>query len=186
MSSSQTVAPYRILLTEELADEGLDALQKAPDIHFEQHTQLTCTQLLEVVHKYDALIVRSGTKVDHELIEKATTLKVIGRAGVGVDNIDVVAASNKGILVMNAPEVISIATAEHTMALILAASRHIIPAHSSLIDGQWKRASFTGQQLSGKNLGIIGFGRIGRGVSERALAFGMFVSTFDPYVSGDI
>jgi D-3-phosphoglycerate dehydrogenase len=186
MSSSQTVAPYRVLLTEELADEGLDALRMASDVHFELRTQLTRSQLLDKIHKCDALIVRSGTNVDHELIEAATKLRVIGRAGVGIDNIDVVAASNKGILVMNAPEVISIATAEHTMALILAASRHIVAAHLSLIDGQWKRASFTGQQLSGKNLGIIGFGRIGRGVSERALAFGMFVSTFDPYVSGDI
>ena len=177
---------FHILVAEKLAEEGLDTLRKAPDVHFEQHNQLTREQLLASVHRYDAMIVRSGTTIDREIIEAAIKLKVIGRAGVGIDNIDVKAASENGILVMNAPAAISVATAEHTMALILAVSRHIVPAHSSLLEGEWNRTSFQGQQLSGKNLGIIGFGRIGRGVAERSMAFGMLVSAYDPYIISSI
>jgi D-3-phosphoglycerate dehydrogenase len=177
---------FHVLVAEKLAEEGLDILRGAPDVHLEQHAQLTRDRLLASVHRYDALIVRSGTIIDLEIIETAAKLKVIGRAGVGIDNIDVDAASDNGILVMNAPAAISIATAEHTMALILAVSRHIVPAHSSLLEGEWNRTSFRGQQLSGKNLGIIGFGRIGRGVAERANAFGMLVSAYDPYISSSI
>ena len=186
MPKSLVESMHHILVAEKLAEVGLDTLRKAPDVHFEQHDQLARDRLLASVRQYDALIIRSGTIIDRELIEAAARLKVIGRAGVGIDNIDIKAASDKNILVMNAPEAISIATAEHTMALLLAVSRHIVPAHSSLLEGEWNRASFQGQQLSGKKLGIIGFGRIGRGVGGRAIAFGMQVSVYDPYVPSRI
>lgn len=186
MTESQVDSIFHILVAEKLAEEGIDSLRKASDVHFEQWIRPTRDRLLASVHQYDAIIVRSGTIIDRGLIEVAANLKVIGRAGVGVDNIDIEAASDNEILVMNAPAAISIAAAEHTMALLLAVSRHIVPAHSSLLEGEWNRTSFQGQQLSGKKLGIIGFGRIGRGVAERAVAFGMQVSVYDPYVPSRI
>ncbi len=181
---------FKILITDALAEEGLDLLRRAQDVEFRHWSRFSKQELLTAIQRYEALIVRSGTTVGRDVIESAGRLKVIGRAGVGVDNIDIEAATEHGVLVMNAPDSIAIATAEHTMALILAASRQLIPAHSSLLDGEWSRSSFRGQQLHGKRLGIIGLGRIGRSVAERAIAFGMQVTAYDPFVSsreaGDI
>ena len=177
---------FRIMVADKLAKAGVDLLEKANDIEFEQKTNLSKEELLSAVRSQNALIIRSSTLVDRDVIESGTKLMVVGRAGIGVDNIDVEAATEHGILVMNSPEANTIATVEHTMALLLAVSRNLIPAHISLRDGEWRRAEFQGIQLHGKRLGIIGLGRIGRRVAERAIGFGMLVAAYDPYVSRDV
>lgn len=174
---------FRILVSDKLAKAGLDLLEQANDVEFEQETNLSKEELITAVRSQNALIIRSSTLVDRDVIESGTRLTVVGRAGNGVDNIDIEAATEHGVLVMNSPGANTIATAEHTMALLLAVSRNIIPAHISLRDGEWRRADFQGIQLHGKQLGIIGLGRIGRRVAERAIGFGMRVGAYDPYVS---
>lgn len=143
-------------------------------------------ELIAILPAYDALIVRSDTKADAEVLAAGSKLRVIGRAGVGIDNIDVVAASQRGIIVMNTPTSNNIAAAEQDMALMLTASRFTVPAHNSLANGRWDRAQYVGYELYGKTLGVIGFGRIGRLVTERAQAFGMEVIAYDPYVSEEV
>jgi D-3-phosphoglycerate dehydrogenase len=177
---------YRILITDKLGEIGLELLDSADDVSYEQKINLATETLMKEIGHYDALIVRSGTKVDKKLIKAGTRLKVIGRAGIGVDNVDVEAATERGILVMNTPQANSVATAEHTMALILAIGRQLPAAHASLLAGEWRRADFVGRQLYRKTLGIIGFGRIGRLVAGRALSFGMEVIAYDPFVSEKI
>src|SRR5207245_4052971 len=127
--------------------------------------------------------IRSATKMDAELIARASTLKAIGRAGVGVDNVDVPAATKRGIIVANAPQSNVITAAEHTMALLLALARNVPQAHGSLTAGKWERSKFSGVELFEKTLGILGFGRIGQLVAQRAQAFGMRVIAFDLYVA---
>lgn len=177
---------YNILITDKLGEIGLELLESAEDISYEQRIELTRETLLQEISHFDALIVRSGTMVDEELIKAGKRLKVIGRAGIGVDNVDVDAATKRGIIVMNTPQANSVATAEHTMAMILAVSRKLPTAHASLLAGEWRRADFVGWQLYRKTLGIIGFGRIGRLVAGRALGFGMEVIAYDPFVSEEI
>ncbi|MGB3715216.1 MAG: hydroxyacid dehydrogenase [Candidatus Promineifilaceae bacterium] len=177
---------FRIMVADKLAKDGLDLLEQADDVEFELRTKLTKQELLSAIQGQDALIIRSGTVVDRDVIESGIKLRVVGRAGIGVDNIDIEAATEHGVLVMNSPEASTIATAEHTMALLLAASRQLVPAHVSLRDGEWRRAAFQGIQLHGKRLGIIGLGRIGRHVAERASGFGMLVAAYDPYVSRNV
>ena len=177
---------FHILVADKLAKDGIDLLELANDVEFELQTKLTKQELLSAIQGQDALMIRSGTVVDRDVIESGTKLRVVGRAGIGVDNIDIEAATEHGILVMNSPEANTIATVEHTMALLLAVSRKLIPAHTSLRDGEWRRADFQGIQLYGKRLGIIGLGRIGRRVAERAIGFGMMVAAYDPYVSRDV
>jgi D-3-phosphoglycerate dehydrogenase len=139
--------------------------------------------LLARIGDYDALIVRSETKVDAEVIERGSKLRVVGRAGIGVDTIDVDAATHRGVIVMNTPQANTIATCEHTMAMMLALARNVAQADASLRRGEWTRSKFMGEQLMGKTLGVIGLGRIGTQVAKRAQAFGMEVIAFDPYVS---
>ena len=177
---------YHILITDKLGEAGLDALASAPDVNFDVKTGLGKEELLALISDYDALIVRSGTTVDADLLAAATNLKVVGRAGVGVDNIDLEAAAAHDILVLNTPGANTIATAEHTLALILALSRHVVPAHTSLAAGEWQRARFVGTELHGKILGIIGFGRVGRLVAERARAFGMDVIVYHPDLEPEV
>ncbi len=177
---------FRILVADKLGQAGLDCLAEADDVTVDVKTGLSKVELLRVIPDYDALIVRSGTQVDVDVIKTGTNLKVIGRAGMGVDNIDVRAATLAGIIVMNTPGANSVATAEQTMALMLAATRHTHKAHASLLEGRWKRSSYTGTELNGKTLGIIGFGRVGRLVSQRALAFGMTAIAYDPFVSEEV
>jgi len=177
---------FNILITDELGDAGLERLQAAQDAAYEMKTGLSKEDLLEIVPGYDALIVRSGTKVDADVLEAGEKLRVIGRAGIGVDNIDVRAATMGGIIVMNTPQANAIATAEQTMTLMLAVSRHTAQAHASLKAGEWRRSDFVGVQLYGKTLGIIGLGRIGRLVARRAQAFSMDVLAYDPYVSEEV
>lgn len=174
---------FRILVSDKLGAEGLERLAQATDIHYDVKTGLSKEQLLAIIPDYDALIVRSSTKADADLLKAGRRLIVVGRAGMGVDNVDVEAATMRGIIVMNTPGANSVATAEQTMALMLAASRHTAQAHGSIVAGEWKRSAFTGQELHQKTLGVVGFGRIGRLVAERAKAFGMKVIAYDPFVS---
>ncbi|MFC1714146.1 phosphoglycerate dehydrogenase [Candidatus Poribacteria bacterium] len=175
----------KILIADPLSDQGIEILRKEEDIDVEVKTDLSHEELIKCVGQYDALIVRSGTNVTSEVIEAADTLKVIGRAGVGTDNVDVRAATRRGILVVNTPGANTVSAAEHTMTLILALSRNIAPANISLRGGRWERRKFIGVEVYNKTLGIIGLGRIGTEVAGRATAFGMNVIAADPYISPD-
>lgn len=173
---------YRILVADKLGAAALERLKSFSDVEVEYKTGLSREELLATIPEFDGLIVRSGTKVTGEVFEAAKRLRVVGRAGVGVDNIDLNAATMHGVIVMNTPGANSMATAELTIGLMLAASRHIPQSHNSLLAGEWRRNDFVGVQLYGKVLGIIGFGRVGRLVAERAQAFGMEVLAFDHYI----
>ncbi len=175
----------KLLVTDRLSEQGIEILKREKDLHVEVNTDLSNKELLACIGKYDALIVRSGTKVTSEVIEAADRLKVIGRAGVGVDNVDVRAATRRGILVVNTPGANTISAAEHAMTLILALSRNITPADLSLKNRRWERHRFMGVEVYNKTLGIMGLGRIGTEVAKRALAFGMNVIAADPYISPD-
>lgn len=173
---------YKILIADKLGQAGLDRLDQMEDIAYEMRTGLSKEALLDIIGGYDAVIVRSDTRIDADILAAGKRLKVVGRAGMGVDNIDVEAATRHGVRVMNTPHANSVATAEQTLALMLAASRRTVQAHNSLAAGEWARAQFVGTELFEKTLGIIGFGYIGRLVARRAQAFGMKVVAFDPYV----
>lgn len=173
---------YKILIADKLGNAGLERLSQMSDVAYDLRTGLSKEALLEAIADYDAVIVRSDTFIDADVIAAGKRLKVIGRAGIGVDNIDVPAATAHGVMVMNTPHSNSVATAEQTFTLLLATSRRTVPAHNSLAAGQWERSRFVGTELYGKTLGIIGFGYIGRLVARRAQAFGMNVVAYDPYV----
>ncbi len=173
--------PYRVLVAEKIAETGVDMLRERFDV--DVGTDWSREELIEKIGAYHGILIRSATKLDAELIERADALKVIGRAGVGVDNVDVAAATKRGIVVANAPEANTVAAAEHTVALMLALARNIPQAHASLTSGKWERSKFGGTEVDGKTLGILGFGRIGQLVSIRARAFGMHVIAYDPFVS---
>ncbi len=175
----------RILISDKLDQAGLDALDALEGIEWSMETELDAEGLRAAVRQADALIIRSGTTADRSVILAGDRLRVIGRAGAGVDNIDLDAARERGIIVVNTPGTNSVAAAEHALALMLAISRHIAPAHASLLAGQWRRADFVGTELFGKTLGIIGFGRIGQLVGARAAAFGMRLLAFDPLMTAD-
>ncbi len=175
----------RVLVSDALNQAGLDMLDAADGVKGHVHTGWSPEELRAAIGEYDALIVRSGTQVDAALLAAGTRLKAIARAGVGVDNIDLAAATKHGIPVMNSPTANSITTAEQTLCLMLAVSRHTAPAHASVAAGEWRRSEFVGRQLHGKTLGIVGFGTIGRLVGERARAFGMHIEAFDPFVSDE-
>jgi D-3-phosphoglycerate dehydrogenase / 2-oxoglutarate reductase len=171
----------RILVADGLAEEGLARLREAADVLV--RSGLTEDELAATLPEVDALIVRSRTRVSSEAVQRGSRLRVIARAGVGVDNIDVDAATRRGILVLNTPESSTIAAAEHTMAMLLALARRIPHAQAALAAGQWNREQFIGTELSGKTLGVVGLGKIGSEVARRALAFGMRVIGYDPYVT---
>jgi D-3-phosphoglycerate dehydrogenase len=176
----------RILVSDSIADEGLNILREEKSVEVVVNTKLKPDELKEVIKDFDALIVRSSTKVTKDIIESASNLKVIGRAGTGLDNVDVDAATKKGIIVMNTPGGNTISTAEHTFSMILALSRKIPQAYVSVRKGEWDRKSFIGTELLGKVLGIIGLGRIGSEIAKRAIAFGMKIVAFDPYLSEEM
>jgi D-3-phosphoglycerate dehydrogenase / 2-oxoglutarate reductase len=173
----------KVLVKEQVGDSGVKLLAE----HFEVDLGIDWTddELAERIGAYHGILIRSATKMTAELIARATNLRVIGRAGVGVDNVDVEAATNRGIVVANAPQSNVVTAAEHTMALLLALARNIPQAHSSLTSGRWERSKFSGVELYEKTLGIIGFGRIGQLVAQRARGFGMRVLAFDPFVSAE-
>src|SRR2546430_14985174 len=172
----------RILVADKLAEEGLEFLKQS-GVSFETKVGLKEDELAAAVGGFDALIVRSGAKVTAKVLEKPGQLKAIARAGVGVDNIDLEAATAKGILVLNTAEASTLSTAEHALALMMALARKIPQAHAHVKSGQWKRNQYQGTQLAGKTLGVVGLGRIGRTVATRALAMEMTVIAFDPYFS---
>jgi D-3-phosphoglycerate dehydrogenase len=176
--------PTKILVTDDVSESGLGPLV-ASQFAVEKRTGLKGEELSAAVHDAEGLIVRSETKVTAELMDEAPRLRVIGRAGVGVDNIDVAAATARGIVVMNAPDGNTITTAEHTIALLVALARRVPQANLSLKSGKWERKNFIGTELQGKTLGVIGLGRIGRGVAKRAGGLGMKVVAFDPFVVPD-
>ena len=166
---------FKILVSDPLAQEGVEILKKEKEFQVDVKHKLPPEELKKIIKDYDALLVRSETKVTKDIIEEATNLKVIGRAGVGLDNVDLESASKRGIIVMNTPGGNTISTAEHTMSLILALSRNIPQADASTKRGEWERKKFMCVELYGKVLGIIGLGRIGTEVSKRAASFGMKV-----------
>jgi D-3-phosphoglycerate dehydrogenase len=172
----------KILVSDDVSESGLEPLRAAGFI-VEKRTGLKPDELREIVRDYDGLVVRSETKVTAALMDEAVRLRAIGRAGVGVDNIDVPAATSRGIIVMNAPDGNTMTTAEHTLALLLALARRVPQAHASLQGGKWERKKFVGVELRGKTLGVVGLGRIGRVVASRARGFEMKVLAFDPFVA---
>jgi len=171
----------KVLVAEKISPFGLEKLEAEFDV--DAYDRIPREELLERIGDYHALIVRSGTRVDSEVIDHADRLMVIGRAGIGVDNIDVDSASKKGIMVANVPESNTISAAEHTMAVLMAVARNIPAAHASLAAGRWDRSVYQGVELYGKTLGILGLGRIGALVAERASGFGMKLVGFDPFIS---
>jgi len=174
----------KVLVADRLEKDGLELLKKEKGIHADVKLGLTPAELIKTIPVYDAVIVRSGTRLTKEIIEAGKNLKVIGRAGVGVDNVDLETATKQGIIVMNTPEGNTTATAEHTVTMILAVARKIPQAHASLTQGKWKREEFMGVELQGKTLGVIGLGRIGREVARRASqGFGMKVIAYDPFIT---
>ena len=173
----------KVLVTEKLSEAGLDLLRR----HFEVDVRedLSRGDLAGAIAPYDALVIRSATQVTADVLEAAPRLTVIARAGIGVDNVDVEAATRRGVMVVNAPQSNTISAAEHTMALLLAQARNIPQAHGELLAGRWDRGRWEGVELAGKTLGLVGLGRVGTLVAQRALAFGLRVIAFDPYVSSE-
>jgi len=173
----------RVLVKEKIGDSGVELLKQHFDVDL--GVDWSDDELSQRIGDYHGILIRSATKMTAELIDQARSLRVIGRAGVGVDNVDVEAATRRGIVVANAPESNVVTAAEHTMAMLLALARNIPQAHSSLTSGKWERSKFSGVELYEKTLGIIGFGRIGQLVAHRARSFGMRVLAFDPFVSAE-
>jgi D-3-phosphoglycerate dehydrogenase len=173
----------KVLVAEEIADAGVELLRERFDV--ELGLGWSREQLAERITAYDGIVIRSATRLDAELIERAERLRVIGRAGIGVDNVDVAAATKRGIVVANAPQSNVVAAAEHTIALMLALARNVPQAHSSLTAGRWERSRFGGVEVYEKTLGVLGFGRVGQLVAARARAFGMRIVAFDPFVSAE-
>lgn len=174
---------YNILAVDGIAAEGIEILKK--NFNVEVHDKISADELLEIIPKFDALIVRSASKVTAEVLSRAENLKIIGRAGVGVDNIDVKAATERGIIVINSPDGNTIAATEHTFAMMAALSRNIPQANKTMHAGGWDRKKFVGVELRNKTLAVIGLGRIGAGVAKRAQAFEMNVIAYDPFVSAE-
>jgi len=168
----------RVLITEPIAEAGVELLRERFEVDIEPNGDLA-----DKIGVYDAIVIRSATKLTADVLERADRLKVIGRAGVGVDNVDIDAATRRGIVVANAPESTVVSAAEHTIGLLVALSRNIPQAHAALKQGRWERGRYGGIELEGKTLGVLGFGRIGQQVARRALGLGMRVVAYDPFVS---
>ena len=174
----------KVLITDKINEAAGDIISSVADVVF--LPAMSEDELIKIIPEYDALMVRSQTKVTSKIIEAGSELKIIGRAGVGVDNIDLDAATGKGIIVVNSPDGNTIAAAEHTIALMLAMARNIVPAAESVKSGKWERTKFTGCELYGKTLGIIGLGKIGTHVADIAGAFGIKIAVYDPFTSGSV
>jgi D-3-phosphoglycerate dehydrogenase / 2-oxoglutarate reductase len=173
----------KVLVSDPIDQVGIQLLEQVAQV--DVRTDLSPEELIRVIPDYDALMIRSGTRVTKDVIEAGSQLKIIGRAGVGVDNVDVPAATRKGIVVVNSPEGNTIAAAEHTLALLLSLSRHIPDANQSLKAGKWERGKFTGVELYKKTLGIVGLGKIGSHVATVARAMGMKLLAYDPFLSNE-
>lgn len=175
----------KILVSDPLSEEGL-AILRDSGIPVDVKTGLTEDELCAIIGEYDGLVIRSGTKVTRKVIEASKHLRVVGRAGVGVDNVDIPAATEKGVLVMNTPSANILSAAEHTCAMILAVARRIPQAHESMHKGEWKRSKFSGIELNGKTLGIIGVGRVGGEVAKRLKHFNMSLVGYDPFLPPEV
>jgi len=173
----------KVLVSDPLGERGIKILKKENGIQVDVKTGLKADELCKIIGQYDAIVVRSGTKLTAAVLAHAKRLRMIGRAGVGIDNVDLEVATRKGIVVMNTPEGNTISTCEHTLSMLMALARNIPQAHMSVKKGEWDRKRFMGTELNGKTLGVIGLGRIGRQICVRATAFGMTALGFDPYVS---
>ena len=171
----------KVLIADQINQKGIEELEEVAEVV--ARTDITPKELVKDIKDFDAIVVRSRTKVTREVIEAAPLLKIIARAGVGVDNVDVEAATERGVMVVNAPESTSVTVAEHTMGLVLAMSRKIALADKSVKEGKWEKSRFMGMELNGKTLGIVGMGRIGSQVVIRAKAFGMDIMVYDPYIT---
>ena len=176
----------KVLVSDPLSDVGIKIFQETPDIEVDVNTGLTPEELKKIIGRYHGLAVRSATKVTSDIIEAADNLKVIGRAGIGLDNVDIPAASQRGIVVMNTPEGNTITAAEHTIAMIMALSRNIPQATASLKAGKWEKKKLQGHELFNKTLGLIGAGHIGQIVADRARGMKMNVIVYDPYIKPEI
>ncbi|MBQ3450911.1 MAG: phosphoglycerate dehydrogenase, partial [Selenomonadaceae bacterium] len=174
---------FNILAVDGIANEGIELLKK--NFSVEIRDKISHEELLEIIPQFDALIVRSASKITADVLERAQNLKIIGRAGVGVDNIDVQAATERGIIVINSPDGNTIAATEHTFAMMLAVSRNIPQANQIMHENGWDRKKFVGVELRNKILGVIGLGKIGAGVAKRAQSFEMNVVAYDPFVSAE-
>jgi len=179
-TATRSPPDVRVLVREPIAEAGLELLRSRFDVDLEPEAPLE-----EIIDGYDAIVIRSATKLTRQLIERGTRLKVIGRAGVGVDNVDVDAATRRGIVVANAPESTVVSAAEQTIGLLVALARNIPQAHAALKQGRWERSRWGGIELAGKTLGVVGFGRIGQQVARRAVGLGMAVIAYDPFVGDD-
>src|SRR6266542_2020062 len=172
----------RFRIAERIAERGLDAM-RAAGVESEVKTGLTPGQLRAALPGVSALVIRSATQVTAEVLAAGTDLVVVGRAGIGLDNVDVVEATRRGVMVVNAPQSNVLSAAEHTIALLLAQVRNIPQAHTALTSGRWERSRWEGMELHGKVLGVVGLGRVGALVAQRASAFGMRLVAYDPYVA---
>ena len=170
----------KVLVREPIADAGVELLRRHFEVDVDGDSDLAAT-----IDHYDGIVIRSATRLDADLIERADRLKVIGRAGVGVDNVDIAAATRRGIVVANAPDSTVVSAAEQTIGLMVALARNIPQAHAALKAGRWERERWSGIELAGKTLGLVGFGRIGRQVARRATGLGMRVVAFDPFVGDE-
>ncbi len=174
----------RVLVTEKLAQAGLDIMDAAGH-QVDVELELSPEALLSAVAGAEALVIRSATTVTAEVLAAGGELVVVGRAGIGLDNVDVAAATERGVMVVNAPQSNILSAAEQAMALLLAQARNIPQAHAALVAGKWERSKWEGVELHGKTLGVVGLGRVGALVAQRALAFGMHLVAYDPFVSAD-
>lgn len=175
---------HKILVADKIAEPGLARLRAASGIHFDIRHGLSPEELAQIVGDYDGMLIRSAVRVTAPVFARPGRLAVIARAGVGVDNVDVDAATAAGVLVLNTPDANTISTAEHTIALLLALHHRVVEAHAHVCSGGWNRAAYEGAQLAGRTLGVVGLGRIGRAVAQRALALEMRVLAYDPFVKG--
>ena len=171
----------KVLVSDSVDQTGINIISQVAQVDVK--TGLSPEELVKIIPEYDALMIRSGTKVTKEVIEAANQLKIIGRAGVGVDNVDVAAATRKGIVVVNSPEGNTIAAAEHALAMMLSLSRHIPDAHHSVKNGKWDRKKYIGSEVYKKTLGVVGLGKIGSHVATAAKAMGMKILAYDPFIS---
>lgn len=175
----------KVLVSDSLSPQGIEILRAAAGLQVDVKTSLKPAELLAVIGEYDALVVRSATKVTAEVLEAATNLKVVGRAGIGVDNVDVPAATKRGVVVMNTPGGNTVTTAEHALALMMSLVRHVPQATISMKAGEWEKKKFQGHELCGKTLGVVGLGNIGSIVADRALGLKMKVLAYDPFIAPD-
>src|SRR5215470_2949082 len=177
------MSKFKVLLLDGIDPAGIEIIARSKAIEPIVHEKISRDKLMSIVAEVDGIIVRSSTTVDRELMQKAPRLKVIGRAGVGVDNVDIDAATELGILVMNSPGGSTTTTAEHTVAMLFALARNIPQAYLTLKNRQWEKIKFKGVELAGKTLGVVGLGRIGSAVARKCQSMGMNVIAYDPYIN---